>query len=268
MSEVFKALRFLEIDYYLSDEEEALSLIKKHKGAKRSNARAGEYTRHARNNENDAINSVKDVGKNDDFTQSRAIADACHTLADLRCAVHAFSLCDLKFSATNTVFADGNPEAQVMLIGEAPGAQEDLQGIPFCGESGKLLDNIMLSIELSRSELYITNSVFWRPPANRTPTEDEIEVCRPLVEKHIALIAPKLIILVGNTAVASVLGRNYSVSKMRSKFFEYNNIYLARPIHITAIFHPAYLLRQPKQKQGVWYDMIKIDKFIKNHIVN
>jgi DNA polymerase len=154
-------------------------------------------------------------------------------------------------------------QSPIMFVGEAPGSSEDEQGIPFCGESGKLLDNILSSINISRKHnAYITNTIFWRPPANRQPTQEEIDICRPFVEKHIALIKPRLIILVGNVAATSLLGKNAGISKIRQEYYLYNNQYLSQPIHTTSIFHPAYLLRQPIQKKTTWYDLIKIKEFI------
>lgn len=186
--------------------------------------------------------------------------DLCSSLIELRTLVESFDGCDLKKSAINTVFSDGNPEADIMFIGEAPGASEDEQGIPFCGQSGKLLDNMMAAIGLTREKnAYITNTVFWRPPANRKPTAEEIGICRPFVKKHIALIKPKLIIMVGSTAVESLLSINTPITKLRGEYFEYTNEYMDNhTIRTTAIFHPSYLLRQPAHKKTMWFDLLKI----------
>ncbi len=186
--------------------------------------------------------------------------DLCDSLDELKRLVEIFDGCDLKKSAQNTVFADGNPNAKIMFIGEAPGANEDEQGIPFCGQSGKLLDNIIAAIGLSRkTNAYITNTIFWRPPANRKPTDEEINLCRPFVKKHIAIINPKLIILVGSTAVESLLEINTPITKLRGKYFDYTNEYLdGKTIRTTAIFHPSYLLRQPTHKKTMWFDLLKI----------
>jgi uracil-DNA glycosylase family 4 len=193
--------------------------------------------------------------------KARNIVDQCKTLAELRQALEDFDGLSIKKTANNTVFADGNPKADVMAIGEAPGANEDEEGIPFCGMSGKLLDQILASIELSRAEnLYITNSVFWRPPGNRKPTAEENAACLPFVEKHIALIKPKLLLLVGSTAAAALLESTETISRLRSKFYQYKNIYLDEPIPVAVIFHPSYLLRQPLQKKTVWFDLLKIKK--------
>lgn len=205
----------------------------------------------------------------DDLTNiPRALADKASSLAELKEIVENFTGCDLKKLATNTVFSDGNPKGPLMFIGEAPGNSEDLAGIPFCGESGKLLDHMLSSIGISRQDnAYITNTVFWRPPANRTPTQEEVDICRPFVEKHIALINPQLIVLVGNVAATSLLGKNAGISKIRQEYYSYTNRYLTKPIPTTAIFHPAYLLRQPMQKKTTWYDLLKIQEFVKGHLL-
>jgi uracil-DNA glycosylase len=189
-----------------------------------------------------------------------------NSLKNLKQELENFDGCDLKFGASNLVFGDGNHESDIMLIGEAPGASEDAQGIPFCGDSGKLLDKMIASIGLSRQKnCYITNTVFWRPPANRTPTKEEIGLCRPFVEKHIAIIKPKLIILVGSTAISSLLNNDLKISKIRQEYYNYKNQFLDNHIVSTAIFHPAYLLRQPMQKKTTWYDLLKIQSFIKEN---
>jgi len=205
-----------------------------------------------------------DTKKCSDATRrARKLADSANTLSQLRNYVENFDGCSLKDFATNTVFSDGVENAKILLIGEAPGAKEDEQGIPFCGESGKLLDKMMAAIGLCRSKnIYITNTIFWRPPANRRPTNEEIGVCKPFVEKHIALIKPKLIILVGGTATTSLLGTNEGISHIRQNNHSYINQYLQEPIQTTAIFHPAYLLRQPMKKKDTWYDLLKIQKII------
>lgn len=197
----------------------------------------------------------------------RKLADSAESLEELKDIVKNFNGCDLKGFATNTVFSDGNPLAKIMLVGEAPGAKEDELGIPFCGESGILLDTMLLTIGLSRKEnIYITNTVFWRPPANRKPTNQEMEICRPFLEKHIALINPKLIICVGSTAVADLLGDKITISLARNNIYTYQNKYLSEPINTMSIFHPAYLLRQSEKKKDMWFDLIKIQQFIKKNL--
>lgn len=200
-------------------------------------------------------------------TSSRKLADQAKTLEELKQIIMNFNECALKKFAKNTVFSDGNPDSKIMLIGEAPGAKEDEEGIPFCGESGMLLDTMLSTIGLSREKnIYITNSVFWRPPGNRRPTQEEIDMCRPFLEKHIALIKPKLIILVGNTAATSVLGSHDGISKVRQNYYSYNNQYHHENIPTTALFHPAYLLRQPSQKKATWFDLLKMKIFLDNNI--
>jgi DNA polymerase len=203
------------------------------------------------------------------IASAREASDKAKTLEDLRKAVEAFDGCTIKKSANNTVFSDGVATASVMLIGEAPGANEDLEGIPFCGASGQLLDEMLKHIGLLRKEnFYITNTLFWRPPGNRRPTPEEIAMCKPFVEKHIALIKPKLIILVGATAITSVLNSKTGISQVRGKYYDYTNIYLDEPIKTTAIFHPSYLLRSPGQKRIVWKDLLEIEAFLKEHMEN
>lgn len=193
------------------------------------------------------------------IAEARRLADAAGTLEELRAAVMGFEGCGLKKTATNTVFADGNPKAPLMAIGEAPGAEEDKMGIPFCGLSGKLLDQVFLSIGRTREHFYITNTLFWRPPGNRQPTPEELAICEPLVQKHIALVNPKLLLLVGGTAAKSVLNSSAGITRLRGKEFSYTNPYLnGRDIPVMVTFHPSFLLRQPMQKKQAWQDMLAI----------
>lgn len=187
------------------------------------------------------------------------------TLQALRTAVENFKDLSICKTAMNTVFADGNPDAEIMFMGEAPGADEDRQGVPFCGASGQLLAQMLACIGLKREEnFYITNSIFWRPPGNRKPTPQELAACAPFVEKHIALFKPKLIILVGATAVTALFGKSKpGISKVRGTFFDYQNALCDDPIKTTAIFHPSYLLRSPGQKRLIWQDLLTIKHFIK-----
>ncbi len=195
------------------------------------------------------------------------ILEAAKTVQDLEAAVLAFSGCKLKLTATKTVFADGNPDSKLMLIGEAPGASEDAEGIPFCGRSGQLLNNIFASIGYPREELYISNTIFWRPPGNRRPTKEELAICKPFVEKHIALVKPKLLILVGSTAVEALLGDETSMHSVRDNHYLYTNQYLdGEKIATFAIFHPSYLLRQPQKKKLMWYDILKIREYLEGNV--
>lgn len=199
---------------------------------------------------------------------SRAIADGCHTLSELEAAVRAFDGCAIKKTASKTVFCDGNPEAKIVIIGEAPGAQEDVQGIPFCGPSGQLLDRMLASIGLDRTKVYISNTVFWRPPGNRQPSMEETAICLPFVEKHIALINPALLILSGGTATTTLLQRDQSISRLRGKFYEYNNPYLQKPVATAVTYHPSYLLRSPGQKKLAWQDLLMVKKFLEENHIN
>ncbi|MFV9838802.1 MAG: uracil-DNA glycosylase family protein [Aaplasma endosymbiont of Hyalomma asiaticum] len=184
------------------------------------------------------------------------VASNCSTLQELKEAVCAFEGCEIKKSAMNTVFSDGNPNAKIMLIGEAPGGTEDREGRPFCGTSGMLLDKMFASINLARtSNIYISNTVFWRPPGNRKPTDFELDVCRPFVERHISLVDPDVVIMVGGTACYSILKTQDNISRLRGRFYNYTNDFLSRQITAMVIFHPAYLLRQPMQKRLAWEDL-------------
>ncbi len=196
--------------------------------------------------------------------EARRLADDADTLKSLEEAVRGFEGCSLKKLATNTVFSDGNPDADIMLIGEAPGAQEDIQGIPFCGPSGQLLDKMLASISLSRKEnVYISNTLFWRPPGNRQPTKEELAICQPFVEKHIALIAPKLLILSGGTAVGALLQKSVGITKLRGRMHEYINPYLRQAVPVAVLFHPSYLLRSPGQKRLAWHDLLMMKHYLK-----
>lgn len=200
---------------------------------------------------------------------TRKLLEKINNLDELIHAIKNFNECSLKADAKHDVIFDGNARAKIMLIGEAPGSEEDELGIPFCGQSGQLLDNMLKSIGLDRkSNVYITNIIFWRPPENRKPNSEEIELCRPFVEKHISLINPELIITIGASASASLLGKGFEITKMRRQYFEYSNIYLNKKIPVTAIFHPAYLMRQSSQKKNTWYDLIEIQDYIAQNLKN
>ncbi len=191
--------------------------------------------------------------------EARALADAAMDLASLEEAVRGFTGCALKKTATNTVFAEGVAESRILFIGEAPGADEDRKGVPFCGPSGQLLDKMLHYIGLNRAEnFYITNTLFWRPPGNRQPTTEELEICKPFVEKHIALVNPKTMILVGGTATKSVLGDSRGITRLRGQVFRYKNDYMSADIPVHVIYHPSYLLRQPLAKKQCWADLLAL----------
>lgn len=186
------------------------------------------------------------------------IASTCTSVAELEAAVRTFDGCALKKTATNTVFADGNPEAKIMFIGEAPGADEDRQGKPFVGVSGQLLNKMVASIGLDRSGFYITNIVFWRPPGNRTPTTNEIALCLPFVERHIELVDPDILVPLGGPAAKTLLGVQQGITRLRGKWHSYQTTNLPAPIDALPFFHPAYLLRSPAHKRESWLDLLMI----------
>lgn len=189
---------------------------------------------------------------------AREAAKAASDLGALREALAAFDGCALKKTATNLVFADGNPQAEVMLVGEAPGADEDRQGKPFVGVSGQLLDRMMAAIGLDRTTFYITNVCFWRPPGNRKPTEAELAAQLPFVTRHIELVRPKVLVLVGGSSAQGLLGMNDGITRLRGRWFDYVAPNLPAPIPALPIFHPAYLLRQPGLKREAWRDLMKL----------
>ena len=182
------------------------------------------------------------------------------TLEALRGFVENVEGCALKRTAQNTVFSDGCAESSVMLVGEAPGAEEDRLGKPFVGRSGKLLDAMLAAIDLDRRSVYIANVVPWRPPGNRVPTPEEVALCLPILEKHIALVQPKILLLLGNTASRAILRTKEGVTRLRGRVHVYQNPYLSHPIQTIATFHPAYLLRSPLQKREAWHDLLTLKK--------
>ncbi len=184
---------------------------------------------------------------------ARAQAKDCSTLAELEALLATFDGCPLKFTAKNLVFADGNPDAKLMFVGEAPGADEDRIGKPFMGRSGQLLDRMMAAIGLDRTKAYVTNIVPWRPPGNRNPTPQEVAICRPFIERQIELADPDLIVCLGSPATQALTGTKDGILKARGRFFPYQ--VGNRQIRALAALHPAYLLRQPVQKRLAWRDL-------------
>jgi DNA polymerase len=186
------------------------------------------------------------------------LAEAAKTFEELRAAVAGFDGCALKKTATNLVFSDGNPEARLMLIGEAPGADEDRVGKPFVGVSGQLLDRMLAAIGHDRTNALITNVLFWRPPGNRTPTPSEIGACLPFVERMIEIVDPTALVLVGGIAAKTMLARSEGIMKLRGRWLEFQTPRMSRPVPTIATFHPAYLLRSPGQKRLAWQDFLAI----------
>ena len=198
---------------------------------------------------NKAINRYK----KDTFEIS---SDKAEKLEKLKKSIFDIKNCELKKSSTNIVFADGNPKAKIMLIGEGPGSNEDQEGLPFVGRAGALLDKMLASINLDRKNVYITNVVNYRPPENRRPTEEEIAKYLPYLKKHIEIINPKILVLLGSTALNAIVGNEVVISKARGKWIEKQFGKCKTSIIVT--FHPAFLMRQPAQKKMMTNDICKI----------
>jgi len=195
---------------------------------------------------NKAINRYK----NDNFEVSADIAD---NLERLKKSISNIKNCSLKDSATNMVFSDGNPKSKIMLIGEAPGSNEDQEGLPFVGRAGTLLDKMLASINLDRKNVYISNIINYRPPENRRPTDEEMNRYLPFVKNHIELIAPKILVLLGSTAMNALIGNEVVISKVRGKWIEKK--FGQHKTSVIVTFHPAFLMRQPTQKKLAWVDL-------------
>ncbi len=211
-------------------------------------------------NANSAFKPLKEI-----VLQAKNLAAGAKNTHDLKKIVEEFDGCNLKKMATNTVFCDGNPESKIMVIGEAPGNHEDLQGIPFCGDSGKVLDAMFEAINMKRAnDYYISNVIFWRPPGNRKPTSEELAICQPFVERHIQLIDPKVIILVGSTAMNAIINRFEPITKVRGQFIDFSPAFLEKTTKAFTIFHPSYLMRQPAKKKIAWQDMLALEQFVKD----
>ena len=194
--------------------------------------------------------------------RAQDIAAAANTVAELRAALLAFDGCALKDTATNLVFADGNPDADLMLVGEGPGAEEDRAGKPFVGVSGQFLDRMLASIGLTRADYLITNLIPWRPPGNRNPTDQEVLICLPFLLRHIALVKPKRLVLLGGISAKAVLGGKSGITRMRGKWVDAHIPGLADPVPALPVLHPAYLLRSPGAKQEAWADWLLLQRTI------
>ncbi len=188
--------------------------------------------------------------------RAQEVAAAAQTLAELRDALAGFEGCALSTTATNLVFADGNPAAGLMFVGEGPGAEEDRAGLPFVGPSGQLLDRMLASIGLDRSKFLITNLIPWRPPGNRNPTDTEVLTCLPFLLRHIALAQPRHLVLLGSMAARAVLGGSLGITKLRGKWIEASIPGLPAPVPALPMLHPAYLLRTPGAKRDAWADLL------------
>jgi uracil-DNA glycosylase len=192
---------------------------------------------------------------------ARELAAGCRSVAEIEEALRTFDGCALRETALHLCLADGNPAAEVMLIGEAPGAEEDRQGKPFVGPSGQLLDRMLAAIGLDRTKVYITNSIYWRPPGNRTPTAAEIAACQPFLERQIELVRPKLMVFVGGIAARALLGIGEGVTKLRGRRLLYP-LADGSALPAMVIFHPAYLLRQAAHKRLAWRDLLAIRRLL------
>jgi uracil-DNA glycosylase len=190
---------------------------------------------------------------------ARQLAATAATVEELAALVAAFDGCALKSTATSTVFADGNPNAPVMIIGEAPGAEEDRTGRPFVGRAGQLLDRMLAAIGLDRTKVLITNVIYWRPPGNRTPTPAEIAACLPFVLRHVALVRPKVLVLAGGTAAGTLLPQgSQGITRLRGRWLELEIPGLDRPVPTLPMFHPSFLLRAPERKREAWRDLLAL----------
>ena len=189
---------------------------------------------------------------------ARAAAKNAKTLEELRGTLDKFDGCALKATASQLVFADGNPEARVMLVGEAPGRDEDIEGLPFVGRSGKLLDRMLAAIGLDRTSVYIANIVPWRPPGNRTPTPQESQICLPFIRRQIELVDPDILVCLGGPSAQTLLGIKEGITKTRGRWFTFDTG--KREIRAMPTFHPAFLLRSPLQKRFAWRDFLAIKK--------
>ena len=189
---------------------------------------------------------------------AREAARTAPTLEALRTLLENFDGCALKSTATRLVFSDGNPQARIMFVGEAPGREEDLEGLPFVGRSGKLLDRMMAAIGLDRSSVYIANVIPWRPPGNRTPTPQETQICLPFIQRQIELVNPDVLVTLGNPSTQTLLATREGIMKTRGRWFDYDTG--TRVIRAIATFHPAYLLRSPSYKRMAWQDLRAIAK--------
>ena len=179
--------------------------------------------------------------------------DKANNLERLKKSINLIKNCSLKNNATNMVFCDGNPKSRIMLVGEAPGANEDKEGLPFVGRAGALLDKMLAAIDLDRKKVYISNIINYRPPDNRRPTDEEIKRYLPFITKHIEIINPKILVLLGSTAMNALIGNEVVISKMRGKWIEKKFGSCKTSVIIT--FHPAFLMRQPAQKKLAWIDL-------------
>jgi uracil-DNA glycosylase family 4 len=196
------------------------------------------------------------------IASAREAARTAPSLEVLRNLLENFDGCALKSAATRLVFADGNPQARIMFVGEAPGREEDIEGLPFVGRSGQLLNRMIAAIGLDRNSAYITNVIPWRPPGNRTPTPQETQICLPFIHRQIELVNPDVLVTLGNPSTQTLLSTREGIMKTRGKWHDYDTG--TRTIRALATFHPAYLLRSPSYKRLAWQDLRSIAKALGN----
>ena len=225
----------------------------------------------SRSGERDPVKPSKRVAPaavpdSDQVKSAHELAQSASDLDQLRSVLEGFDGCNLKRTAKSTVFADGNPEANIMFIGEAPGRDEDLQGLPFVGRAGQLLDRMLAAIELDRENAYITNIIPWRPPGNRTPTPQETEICRPFVERHIELVKPDVIVMLGGSSAKTLMQTSDGIMRLRGRWTEISTQSCNIPAMPT--LHPAYLLRQPAHKRLAWQDFLQISRKLSEFVSN
>ena len=213
--------------------------------------------------DNKPLNRYKNNG---DKISQMSLNGKDNLLSELRNKIKSIKNCELKKSATNLVFSDGNPNAKIMIIGEGPGANEDKEGKPFVGRAGKLLDKMLQSIRLNRKNVYISNVVNYRPPQNRRPSDEEIRRYLPFLQKHIEIINPRILLLLGSTALNAIIGNEIVISKARGKWV--NKKIGNTETNVIASFHPAFLMRQPDQKKYAWEDLKMIRKKISEFKIN
>jgi DNA polymerase len=190
--------------------------------------------------------------------EAREAVKNVQTLDELREVLGRFEGCALRATATQMVFADGNPQARLMLVGEAPGRDEDIEGLPFVGRSGKLLDRMLAAIGVDRTQAYIANIIPWRPPGNRTPTPQESQICLPFIKKQIELADPDVLVCLGGPSATTLLGIREGITKSRGRWVNFDTG--KRVIRAMPTFHPAFLLRSPLQKRLAWRDLLAVKK--------
>jgi uracil-DNA glycosylase len=208
-------------------------------------------------------------GHADALAEAMRLAESATTLEELKAAITNFTGCSLRNTAMNTVFADGNAKARIMVIGEAPDAEEDKSGVPFSGAVGELLDKMFAAIGLGRTHepaqaIYVTTPIFWRPPGNRQPTPSEIALCRPFVEKHIALISPQILVALGGMATTMLFSEKRPISQLRGKILPYTNAGTTAQIPTHILYHPSFLIRHTTAKRQAWNDLLQLKEALEN----